>query len=54
MNNKSKAFYGGGYVSDYSEYVNPPKEDRKKINEPRRTRSGKPSMTQPQKGSVIP
>ena len=31
MNNKSKAFYGGGYVSDYSEYVNPPKEDRKKI-----------------------
>ena len=30
MNNKSKAFYGGGYVSDYSEYVNPPKEEQKK------------------------
>ena len=31
MNDKSKAFYGGGYVSDYSDYVNPPKENRKQI-----------------------
>ena len=31
MNDKSKAFYGGGYVSDYSDYVNPPNENRKQI-----------------------
>ena len=31
MNDKSKAFYGGGYVSDYSDYVNPLKENRKQI-----------------------
>lgn len=31
MSNPKKAFYGGGYVSDYSDYVNPPKENRKQI-----------------------
>lgn len=31
MNDPKKAFYGGGYVSDYSDYVNPPQENRKQI-----------------------
>jgi hypothetical protein len=31
MSDPKKAFYGGGYVSDYSDYVNPPKENRKQI-----------------------
>jgi hypothetical protein len=29
--NKDKPFYGGGYTSSYSEYINPPKENRKQI-----------------------
>ena len=28
---KDEPFYGGGYTSSYSEYVNPPKENRKQI-----------------------